>query len=75
MLVTELIAALSDAKMGELNETVIVGCNGRAAGKPQSPSDDLDTLAALKAYGLYELYPIPATSPSLSLSLLPKNLL
>ncbi len=60
MLVTELIAALSDAKMGEPNETVIGAAMGELLESLNLPSDDLDALyAALKAYGLYELYPIP----------------
>jgi hypothetical protein len=60
MLVTELIAALSDAKMGEPNETVIGAAMEELLASLNLPSDDLDALyAALKAYGLYELYPIP----------------
>jgi len=60
MLVTELIAALSDAKMGEPNETVIGTAMGELLESLNLPSDELDDLyAALKAYGLYELYPIP----------------
>lgn len=60
MLVTELIAALSDAKMGDPNETVIGAAMGELLESLNLPSDDLDALyAALKAYGLYELYPIP----------------
>lgn len=60
MLVTELIAALSDAKMGEPNETIIGAAMGELLESLSLPSDDLDALyAALKAYGLYELYPIP----------------
>lgn len=60
MLVTELIAALSDAKMGEPNETVIGAAMGELLESLNLPADDLDALyAALKAHGLYALYPIP----------------
>jgi hypothetical protein len=60
MLVTELIAALSDAKMGDPNEVVIGAAMEELLASLNLPSDDLDALyAALKAYGLYELYPIP----------------
>ena len=60
MLVTELIAALSDAKMGDPNETVIGAAMEELLESLNLPADDLDALyAALKAYGLYELYPIP----------------
>ena len=60
MLVTELIAALADAKMGDPNETVIGAAMEELLESLNLPSDDLDALyAALKAYGLYELYPIP----------------
>ena len=60
MLVTELIAALSDAKMGDPNEAVIGAAMGELLESLNLPADDLDALyAALKAYGLYELYPIP----------------
>ena len=60
MLVTELIAALSDAKMGEPNETIIGAAMGELLESLNLPADDLDALyGALKAYGLYELYPIP----------------
>ncbi len=60
MLVTELIAALSDAKMGEPNEAIISAAMGELLESLNLPSDDLDALyAALKANGLYDLYPIP----------------
>lgn len=60
MLVTELIAALSDAKLGDPNETVIGAAMKELLESLNLPADDLDALyAALKAYGLYELFPIP----------------
>ena len=60
MLVTELIAALSDAKMGDPNEAVIGAAMEELLESLNLPADDLDALyAALKAHGLYELFPIP----------------
>jgi len=60
MLVTELIAAFADAKLGEPNEQVIGAAMEELLASMQLPADDLDTLyAALKANGLYELFPIP----------------
>jgi hypothetical protein len=60
MLVTELIAAFADAKLGEPNEQVINAAMEELLASMQLPADDLDALyAALKANGLYELFPIP----------------
>ena len=60
MLVTELIAAFADAKLGEPNEQVIGAAMEELLASMQLPADDLDALyAALKANGLYELFPIP----------------
>lgn len=60
MLVTELIAAFADAKLGEPNEKVIGAAMEELLASMQLPADDLDALyAALKANGLYELFPIP----------------
>ena len=60
MLVTELIAALSDAKLGEPNEEIIGSAMQELLEALALPGDEVEALYyALKAYGLYELYPIP----------------
>lgn len=60
MLVTELIAALGDAKGGEPNEAVIGEAMQELLSAVSLPLEELDQLYyALKAYGLYELFPIP----------------
>lgn len=60
MLVTELIAALSDAKLGEPNEEIIGSAMTELLEELALPSDEIESLYfALKANGLYELYPIP----------------
>ena len=60
MLVTELIAALSDAKLGEPNEKVIGSAMQELLEELSLPGDEVEALYyALKANGLYELYPIP----------------
>tara|TARA_B100002019_G_scaffold260092_1_gene245928 strand:+ start:1927 stop:2706 length:780 start_codon:yes stop_codon:yes gene_type:complete len=60
MLVTELIAALSDAKLGEPNEEIIGSAMTELLEALALPSDEIESLYfALKANGLYELYPIP----------------
>ena len=60
MLVTELIAALSDAKMGEPNEEIIGSAMQELLEGLSLPGDEVEALYyALKANGLYELYPIP----------------
>lgn len=59
MLVTELIAAFADAKLGDPNEQVIGDAMEELLASMQLPADDIDALYyALKANGLYELYPI-----------------
>lgn len=60
MLVTELIAALSDAKLGDPNEEIIGSAMSELLEKLSLPGDEVEALYyALKANGLYELYPIP----------------
>lgn len=60
MLVTELIAALSDAKLGEPNEEIIGRAMTELLEELALPGDEVEMLYyALKANGLYELYPIP----------------
>ena len=60
MLVTELIAALSDAKLGEPNEEIIGSAMTELLEELALPGDEAEMLYyALKANGLYELYPIP----------------
>ena len=60
MLVTELIAALSDAKLGEPNEEIIGSAMQELLGELALPGDEVEALYyTLKANGLYELYPIP----------------
>ena len=60
MLVTELIAALSDAKLGEPNEEIIGSAMTELLEELALPGDEVEMLYyALKANGLYELYPIP----------------
>ena len=60
MLVTELIAALSDAKLGEPNEEIIGAAMQELLEALALPGDEVEALYfALKANGLYELYPIP----------------
>ena len=60
MLVTELIAALFDAKLGEPDEEIIGSAMRELLEALVLPGDELETLYyALKGYGLYELYPIP----------------
>ena len=60
MLVTELIAALSDAKLGEPNEEIIGSAMQELLEELALPGDEVEALYyALKGYGLYELYPIP----------------
>ena len=60
MLVTELIAALSDAKLGEPNEEIIGSAMQELLEELALPGDDVEALYyALKSNGLYELYPIP----------------
>ena len=60
MLVTELIAALSDAKLGEPNEEIIGSAMQELLKELALPGDEIEALYyALKANGLYELYPIP----------------
>lgn len=60
MLVTELIAALSDAKLGEPNEEIIGSAMQELLEELVLPADEVEMLYfALKGNGLYELYPIP----------------
>lgn len=60
MLVTELIAALSDAKLGEPNEKIIGSAMTELLEELALPGDEVEMLYhALAANGLYELYPIP----------------
>ena len=60
MLVTELIAALSDAKLGEPNEEIIGSAMTELLEAISLPGDEMEALyLALKANGLYELFPIP----------------
>lgn len=60
MLVTELIAALSDAKLGEPNEQVIGSAMQELLEELVLPADEAEMLYfALKGNGLYDLYPIP----------------
>ena len=60
MLVTELIGALSDAKLGEPNEEIIGSAMTELLETLALPGDEVEMLYyALKANGLYEIYPIP----------------
>lgn len=64
MLVTELIAALGDAKAGDPNEAVIGAAMQELLSAVSLPVEELDALYfALKAYGLDELFPIPGYTP------------
>lgn len=64
MLVTELIAALTDARLGTPNESVIGNAMGELLKLMRLPLEDLDGLYfALNANGLYELFPIEGYTP------------
>lgn len=64
MLVTELIAALMDARLGTPNETVIGTAMAELLSLVNLPLEDLDALYfALNANGLYELFPIEGYTP------------
>lgn len=64
MLVTELVAALGDAKIGAPNEQVIGNAMIELLGAVALEPAELDSLYfALSANGLYELFPIPGYEP------------
>ncbi len=64
MLVTELIAALGDAKAGSPNEQLIGGAMEELLGEVQLSLEALDSLYyAMNAYGIYALFPIPGYVP------------
>ena len=59
MLVTELISALSDTKLGEPNERLSALQCKELLESLELPGDDVEALYYAKSNGLYELYPIP----------------
>jgi hypothetical protein len=64
MLVTELIAALADARLGTPNEAVIANAMTELLELVRLSLEDLDALYfALNANGLYELFPIEGYTP------------
>jgi hypothetical protein len=64
MLVTELIAALGDAKAGDPNELIIGHAMQELLGEVALDADTMDGLYyAMKAYGMYDLFPIAGYVP------------